>query len=154
MADPEHEVKRQKKLSSPDARTQKKQRRQQKSRRSSTLIRKAYDLSELADVDVFLGIRDRTTGRIKTFCSDDDTGFWSSKMSHLDTYYPVPEQKTPKDFSPRKKTKTATSKKHARQSSSPELGSVSPATSSDIASQVNKLDSIKQVNESASYRKR
>jgi hypothetical protein len=81
MTDPEHEVKRQEKLSSTDARTQK-QRRQIKSRRSNTLIHKAYELSEMVDVDVFLGIRDRATGRIKTFCADD-TGFWSSKMSHL-----------------------------------------------------------------------
>lgn len=82
MADLKHEVKRQKKLSSLHSRTQK-QRRRLKNRRSNTLIQKAYELSAMADVDVFLDIRDRTTGRIKTFCADDNTEFWSSKMSHL-----------------------------------------------------------------------
>lgn len=83
MTGSEHPAKRQKKPSNAPERTQKKQRRQQKYRRSNTLIQKAYELSTMADVDVFLGIRDRTTGRIKTFCSDDKTGFWSSRMEHL-----------------------------------------------------------------------
>lgn len=82
MGDPEHSAKRQKKLSDAHTKAQK-QKRQQKYRRSNTLIQKAYELSTMADVDVFLGIRDRTTGRIKTFCADDKTGFWSSKMEHL-----------------------------------------------------------------------
>ena len=82
MTDSEHAAKRQKMTSNSNPRT-KKQERQQKYRRSNTLVRKAYELSTMADVDVFLGIRDRTTGRIKTFCADDKTGFWSSRMEHL-----------------------------------------------------------------------
>jgi SRF-type transcription factor (DNA-binding and dimerisation domain) len=96
MPDPEHEPSadaktktktktktqtRQKTASSADART-KKQTRQAKNRRSHTLIRKAYELSTMAEVDVFLGIRDRATGRVKTFCADN-TGIWSEQMSHL-----------------------------------------------------------------------
>lgn len=62
MTDPEHDAKRQTKPSAAPTRTQN-QRRQQKYRRSNTLIQKAYKLSTMADVYVFLGIRDRTTGR-------------------------------------------------------------------------------------------
>ncbi|KAL3713818.1 hypothetical protein TMatcc_002523 [Talaromyces marneffei ATCC 18224] len=70
--------------------------RQQRNRRGNTLIKKAYELSDIADADVFLGIRLRD-GRVRTFCADK-TGFWSSKMSYLDSYYPIPQRKTPSDF--------------------------------------------------------
>uniref|UniRef100_A0A093V6R5 Uncharacterized protein n=1 Tax=Talaromyces marneffei PM1 TaxID=1077442 RepID=A0A093V6R5_TALMA len=52
----------------------------------------------MANAEVFLGIRFRDTGRIKTFCADT-TGIWSSHLSHLYSYYPIPEHKTPRDFS-------------------------------------------------------
>jgi hypothetical protein len=61
---------------------QKKHKRQQRNRRGGTLLKKAYELSIMADADVFLGIRFRDTGRIKTFCADT-TGIWSSHLSHL-----------------------------------------------------------------------
>lgn len=61
---------------------QKKHKRQQRYRRGSTLLKKAYELSIMADAEVFLGIRFRDTGRIKTFCADT-TGIWSSHLSHL-----------------------------------------------------------------------
>lgn len=81
MAESEHGTKRQQTLFSADAKA-KKQRCQQKHRRSKTLIRKAYELSTKVEADVFLGIRDRATGKIKTFCADK-TDIWSSHMSHL-----------------------------------------------------------------------
>ncbi|QGA17405.1 hypothetical protein EYB26_005076 [Talaromyces marneffei] len=77
---------------------QKKHKRQQRYRRGGTLLKKAYELSIMADADVFLGIKFRDTGRIKTFCADT-TVIWSSHLSHLDSYYPIPEHKTPNDFS-------------------------------------------------------
>lgn len=91
MADPKDAAKHQKIPSESSTRTQK-QRRQQKYRRSNTLVQKAYELSTMADVDVFLGIRDRKTGRIKTFCADDKTGFWSSRMEHLVCFYCLSER--------------------------------------------------------------
>ena len=64
---------------------QKKQKRQRKDRRSKTLFQKACQLSEMTPADVFVGIRFRDTGRVMTFCADE-TGIWSSNMSHL-VYY-------------------------------------------------------------------
>ncbi|KAF3406922.1 hypothetical protein DPV78_000273 [Talaromyces pinophilus] len=49
------------------------QKQQQRNRRGNTLIKKAYKLSDIADVDVFLGIRFQD-GRVKTFYADK-TGF-------------------------------------------------------------------------------
>jgi hypothetical protein len=48
---------------------QKKHKRQQRNRCGSTLLKKAYELSIMADAEVFLGIRFRDTNRIKTFCA-------------------------------------------------------------------------------------
>ncbi|KAF3406924.1 hypothetical protein DPV78_000276 [Talaromyces pinophilus] len=75
-----------------------KKHRQQRNRRGNTLLKKAYELSIIANAEVFLGIRFCNTGRIKTFYADT-TGIWSSHLSHLDSYYPLPEHKTPSDFS-------------------------------------------------------
>lgn len=151
MTDPERDAKRQNKPSTAPTRTQK-QRRQQRYRRSNTLIQKAYKLSTMADVYMFLGIRDRTTERIKTLCADDKTRFGLRNREFgmyllsirvyinwflVETYYPIPEQKTTKDFSSRKKSKIATSTttKDAPEpeNSTSELGSKSSIEPSDIS---------------------
>ncbi|KAH8689045.1 hypothetical protein BGW36DRAFT_262539, partial [Talaromyces proteolyticus] len=76
---------------------EKKQRRQRRDRRSQTLIRKAYEISHLSNADIFLGIRLRDTGRMRTFCADS-SGIWYSCVSQLYSFYPIPDKKTPNDF--------------------------------------------------------
>lgn len=76
MADNEKQA-----LGVPTKVLQQRRKRQQRNRRG-TLIRKAYEFSALVDTDVFVGIRDRKTGRIRTFLADPD-GFWSSQLSRL-----------------------------------------------------------------------
>lgn len=55
---------------------EKKQKRQRRDRRGQTLIKKAFEISQLSNADVFLGIRFRDTGKMKTFCADR-TRVWS-----------------------------------------------------------------------------
>ncbi|KAH8706059.1 hypothetical protein BGW36DRAFT_260076, partial [Talaromyces proteolyticus] len=76
---------------------EKRQERQRRDRRGQTLIKKAYEISQLSNADVFLGIRFRDTGKMKTFCADS-TGVWSLYVLQLDSFYPIPEKKTPNDF--------------------------------------------------------
>jgi hypothetical protein len=87
MVDTVEDICQEKQLHEPQmsqASLQRRQKQQQRNRRGNTLIKKAYELSDIADADVFLGIRFRD-GRVKTFCADK-TGFWSSKMSYLVLY--------------------------------------------------------------------
>jgi hypothetical protein len=88
MADTVDDICQEKQLHKPlmsQTSLQRRQKQQQRNRRGNTLIKKAYELSDIADADVFLGIRFRD-GRVKTFCADK-TGFWSSKMSYLVLLY-------------------------------------------------------------------
>jgi hypothetical protein len=88
MVDIVDEICREKPLQKPQmsqASLQRRQKQQQRNRRGNTLIKKAYELCDITDADIFLGIRFRD-GRVKTFCADK-TGFWSSKMSHLVLLY-------------------------------------------------------------------
>ena len=87
MEDTVEDICREKQLHKPQmsqASLQRRQKQQQRNRRGNTLIKKAYELSDIADADVFVGIRFRD-GRVKTFCADK-TDFWSSKMSYLVLY--------------------------------------------------------------------
>jgi SRF-type transcription factor (DNA-binding and dimerisation domain). len=59
--------------------------RQKRSRRTNTLIKKAYELSCSCDADVFFGVRIKNSGHIYTFCADS-TGIWSSISSQLVLY--------------------------------------------------------------------
>lgn len=61
---------------------QKRHKRQQRNRRGNIRLKKAYELSIMANAEVFLGIRFRDTGRVKTSCADT-TGIWPSHLSHL-----------------------------------------------------------------------
>lgn len=87
MVDTVEDICREKQLHKPQMSQdslQRRQKQQQRNRRGNTLIKKAFELSDVADADVFLGIRFRD-GRVKTFCADK-TSFWSSNMSHLVLY--------------------------------------------------------------------
>ncbi|KAH8706061.1 hypothetical protein BGW36DRAFT_262496, partial [Talaromyces proteolyticus] len=70
---------------------------QRRYQRGQTLLNKAYEMSDLCDADVFLCIRFRDTGRMKIFYTDE-TSIWSSCILHLESYYPIPDWKTPNDF--------------------------------------------------------
>lgn len=62
---------------------QKRNKREQRLRRSQTLLKKAFEISHLdGEADIFVGIRFRDTGRVKTFCADQ-TGIWSAQCTHL-----------------------------------------------------------------------
>jgi hypothetical protein len=62
---------------------QKRNKREQRLRRSQTLLKKAFEISHFdGEADIFVGIRFRDTGRVKTFCADQ-TGIWSAHCTHL-----------------------------------------------------------------------
>jgi hypothetical protein len=87
VVDTVEDIRREKQLHKPQmsqASLQRRQKQQQRNRRGNTLMKKAHELSDIADADVFFGIRFRD-GRVRTFCADK-TGFWSSKMSYLVLY--------------------------------------------------------------------
>ncbi|KAH8689300.1 hypothetical protein BGW36DRAFT_263888, partial [Talaromyces proteolyticus] len=70
---------------------------QKRNRRRENLIKKAFQMCILCDTEIFLGIRVKETGQVTTFCSDP-AGIWSSSLSCLESYYPVPIHKTLDDF--------------------------------------------------------
>lgn len=62
---------------------QKRNKREQRLRRSQTLLKKAFEMSHFdSEADIFVGIRFRDTGRVKTFCADQ-TGIWSAHCTNL-----------------------------------------------------------------------
>ncbi|KAH8691895.1 hypothetical protein BGW36DRAFT_303564 [Talaromyces proteolyticus] len=81
----------------PNIHVQRRQQRQRRDQRQSTLFRKAYEMSEYCNADVFLGVRIRDTGRITTFCADG-AGIWSPFISCLNSYYPTPNHKTSENY--------------------------------------------------------
>jgi hypothetical protein len=69
---------------------QKRNKREQRLRRSQTLLKKAFEISYFdGEADIFVGIRFRDTGRVKTFCADQ-TGIWSAHCTHLVCAYLPP----------------------------------------------------------------
>ncbi|KAF5856132.1 hypothetical protein ETB97_007836 [Aspergillus alliaceus] len=71
--------------------------RQKTDRRKRGLMKKASEYSRMCDADVFVGIRLRESGRLYTLLAETSE-FWSSFVSQLDSYYPIPIHRTDKDF--------------------------------------------------------
>ena len=62
--------------------TNRKNIRQRRDRRKRSLLRKSYEYGVLCVADVFIGIRDRESGQIFTFCTDQPNP-WSHFESQL-----------------------------------------------------------------------
>ncbi|PYH89777.1 hypothetical protein BO71DRAFT_388977 [Aspergillus ellipticus CBS 707.79] len=89
--------------------------RQKRDRRKKSLMKKVCEYSRMCGADVCLGIRIRESGEVTTFLANS-TGFWSSLNSQLETYYPLPVQKTDKDFDLTYSTRRNTVRDDANQS--------------------------------------
>ncbi|KAL1845422.1 hypothetical protein Plec18170_009778 [Paecilomyces lecythidis] len=74
-----------------------KRKRQKRNRRLKTIFKKVYEFNIACESNVFFGVQMKDTGRISIF-NADSSGIWSSAISSLESYYPVPDKKTPVDF--------------------------------------------------------